>query len=161
MKQKEKSSYQITYSFSKEAEEEKILLLKEQYDPLKKLLRVSLGILARVNVQKRLAAYLFSAFGSLCIHVMVAAVLALSVSSWTPHWSASLTLTSMIFTPGAVLILLGNNRDCFSYRSPANKSREVNKEDERGNIPSAISNRLIHCNCKSLCFKNIKQVQSL
>lgn len=156
MKQKEKSSHQITYSFSKEAEDEKILLLKEQYNSLKKLLYVSHSTLARVNAQKRLAAYLFSAFGSLCTHVIVAVVLALSVSSWTPHWSASLTLMSMIFTPGAVLILLGNNRDCFSYRFPTNKSRKVNKEDERGNIPSSISNRLIHCNCKSLCFKNIE-----
>ena len=35
MKLKEKRSHQITFSFPKEAEEEELLLLNEQYDSLK------------------------------------------------------------------------------------------------------------------------------
>lgn len=62
-----------------------MLLLKEKYHPLKNLLCFSqllcLSISARVNVQKSLLAYLLSGSGSLCTQVIVAVVLALSVSS--------------------------------------------------------------------------------
>lgn len=153
MKQKEQSSNHSTHSSSNTDKKEQMLLLKEQYHSSKK----SSSAFQQELMHR--GAYLLSGSGSLCMQVIVAVVLALSVSSWTPHWSASLTLTSKIFTPGAVLILLENHRDLLSYRPHTHKSTEVNTEDERGNIPSCISNRLIHCNCKSACFKNIKQAQ--
>lgn len=81
MKQKEKALIRSPVALPRRLRKKKILLLKEQYNSFKMLLYVSLSILARVNAQKLLAAYLFSAFGSLCTHVIVAVVLALSVSS--------------------------------------------------------------------------------
>ena len=55
------------------------------------------------------SAYLLCVSGWWPTHVRVAVVwtLSLSISSWTAHWSSLLTLTAVIFTPAAALILSG------------------------------------------------------
>lgn len=75
------------------------------------------------------SAYLLRVSGWWPTHVRVAVVwtLSLSISSWTAHWSSLLTLTAVIFTPAAALILWGRKK----YIWPSSfKTESKNKELE-------------------------------